>query len=271
MWKYLKNLYLKNKKMNTTKIQIGLVSFAINAKNKKSADKHYKSFIEIINTNDNLDIIVFSGWTLLKKDLNYIQKNIKNKNSLILFEIWDDYLNNKNQHKGYYFKNGILHDKDIVQLFATSKEINNDIDLMEKYLEEIKNKRIIKFKNKNICWLICGEINVLRNIQKEKQRVIFRHEENKKLKKKFYEIYNDIDIFINPTHTIMGNQGKMARRREFLSKTKIFCSTSNADTLSARQKLNSKSIQYLYSKGKEIEGTILKQNDHFIFKKYIIN
>lgn len=251
------------------KMKIGLISFLINPSNKNSIFNHVNYFLKIVNDFDYLDVIIFSGWTLLKKDLEFVKKNIKNKNSLILFEVWDDFCNNKEQHKGYYFKEGVFYDKDIIQLFATSDEINRDKELMKRYLTEINNNRIIEFKNRKICWLICGEINVLKNVQKEQQRVLFRFDDDNNLKNEFYNIYNNINIFINPTHTIMGNQGKLARRREFLSKNnRLFCSISNADLSAKKQSLNAKSIQYFYLGGNSINGIDLIKNNEILFKEY---
>ena len=92
----------------------------------------------------------------------------------------------------------------------------------------------------------------------------------------------DTDIFINPTHTQMGNQGKMKKRRDYFSKNgKIYISTSNFDLqkylikysihdINFKEKLIQKSMQYCVYNQQEIEGTILELTDGYIFKKYIV-
>ncbi len=247
--------------------KIGLVSMILNSKETHSIDDHAKIFLDVVNTYKDLDIIVFPGWTLLKNQLALVEKEMKNKNSLIIFEVWDDLFNGEKRHRGYYFNDGVLHDKDIIQIFATSNEINKNKELMRPYLDEINNKRIIEHKGRNICWLICGEINVLRNMQKNNNAVAFRFPEDADLASAFQEIFDKTDIFIDPTHTIMGNQGKLARRREFLSQNKTFCSVSNADTL-RDQKLSEKSIQYLYKNGQSLKGTLLESNNRYLLKEY---
>jgi hypothetical protein len=246
-------------------LKIGLVSMVLDKSN-----RHAKNFLDIVNAHEDLDIIVFPGWTLFDKtQLALVKKGVKNKNSLVIFEVWKDHLFEGNQrHQGYFIKNGILNDRDIIQKFADSKEIiKKGKDFMKSYLDEIKDKRIIEYKGRKICWLICGEVNVLRNIQKNSNKVEFRFPEDKELKKAFRKIYNETDVFVNPTHTIMGNQGKLARRREFLSRNKVFCSVSNAD-ISKGQKLKSKSSQYLYKNGRAIDGKLLEENSRFILKEY---
>ncbi len=250
-------------------IKIGLVSMILNSTDIHSIDDHATIFLDIVNTYENLDIIVFPGKTLRKDQLTLVEKEMKNTHSLILFEVWDDFFNGEQRQKGYYFKDGILHDKDIIQIFATSSEINRHKDLMKLFLYELKHKRIIDYKGMSICWLICGEINVLRNRQKNNNEVTFRFPEDADLARAFQEIYDKTDIFIDPTHTIMGNQGKLARRREFLSQNKTFCSVSNADTLTD-QKLSEKSIQYLYKNGKPINGKILKSDIRLLLRQYIV-
>jgi len=251
-------------------MKIGLVSFAINSKDRSTAENHPDYFLKIVNKYDRLDIIVFSGWTILKEDLERIKNEITNKNSLILFEAWNDIYEGEERHKGYYFREGNFYNNDIVQIFATSNEISSDRGKMGKYLEHTKEKRIIAYKKKNICWIICGEINVLKNIQSENNRVLFRFENDNFLKDAFDGIYKKTDIFINPTHTIMGNQGKLKKRREYLSRSnKIFCSVSNADIANG-EKLDYKSIQYLYRNGEEINGEEVYRDNEVILKKYIV-
>ena len=71
---------------------------------------------------------------------------------------------------------------------------------------------------------------------------------NKYLKSKFDKILTETDIFINPSHTQMGNQGKMQKRREFLSQDgKIYCSVANLNLKKHRERKKNNSLLSLDS------------------------
>ena len=111
---------------------------------------------------------------------------------------------------------------------------------------------------------------MMKNIQKQNNKVKFRMEDNPTLEKEFKQIFDKTDIFINPTHTIMGNQGKLKKRREFLSKDgRIFCSVSNADT-DIKQNINHKSVQYCFHDRKDLEGADVIDTDSIVMKVYQI-
>lgn len=116
------------------------------------------------------------------------------------------------------------------QVFKTSKEINKKPELMNEYLVELEKSRLLRVGDKWITWLICGEVNILRNVQSDGNRAEFRFTADRLLSKRFRSIVNETDIFVNPTHTIMGNQRKLAMRRAYLSAHgRTFCSASNVD------------------------------------------
>jgi hypothetical protein len=68
-------------------------------------------------------------------------------------------------------------------------------------------------------------MNILKNIQSEENRVEFRLAEDKILNERFLKILMETDVFLNPIHSPMGNQGKIQKRREFLSQNEkyYFC------------------------------------------------
>ena len=69
----------------------------------------------------------------------------------------------------------------------------------------------------------------------------------------------------------MGNQGKLKKRREFLSKTgKIYCSVSNYKGIGTSGLSSLKSLQYLYYDQKEICGTVVSSDSEHVFRTYII-
>lgn len=266
-------------------LKIGLFSFVIDYKNPMLINNIFKDILNIINSNDDLDIIVFSGFTLFDTEkLKELEKSITNKNSVIFLEVWNDKHGQQSIPKGYFFSGGKLHDKNIIQLFATSTQINGNITLMSEFLEHLESNRIIQHKGINLCWIICGELNVLENIQSEDNRVVFRLASNSKLRAQFNKIYSECNIFINPTHSQMGNQGKISKRRQYLSANKkLYCSVSNFDLMTykkkygvtdvdTKQKLKTqKSLQYCVYDGHDVSGEIVALTNDYVFKKFIIN
>ena len=263
-------------------ISIGIVSFIIDLADAKKSIINTKIVESIINSYKYLDIIIFPGFSLYNiKELNYLNNVIDNNYSLIILEVWKDFYK-KVRHKGYYFQNGKLIDRQIVQYFATSKDINGNSNLMVDFLKHFDKCRNIKFKNKIIRWLICGELNVLKNEQKKDNKTKFRFDNTYELNEYFNQIYNNTDIFINPTHTQMGNQGKMKKRRDFLSRNrKLYISTSNFDlqsylkkrsiyNINYKKKLNQKSMQYCVYNMREIQGNVLELSKFHILKIYEI-
>lgn len=265
-------------------IKIGLVSF-IEYPDWERTKMNTPLFKSIIEDNPDLHILAFPGRTLYDKtELKRTMRNIKNTKKLVLFEVIDDSVDSY-AWKGYAIRNGKLIDRNIIQHFAT-KDIEQDPALMSKFLKDLKSKRSFSVRGKTVRWLICGELNMLRNEQSNNNKPLFRFKEDRELSKAYKSIFDDTDIFINPTHTAMGNQGKMHKRREALSKKKrIYCSTSNFDIGYYRKRydvkgrpskerlehnLNQKSLQYCYYNGKPVEGTIVHSGSDYIFRKYIM-
>ena len=74
------------------------------------------------------------------------------------------------------------------------------------------------------------------------------------------------DIILNPMHTPMGNQGKMVKRRVYLSKRgKAYFSTSNLDT---EHGLENRKLQYAFVDRQEIEGEIVMSTTDYIVREY---
>ena len=162
-----------------TNLKIGMFSFMIDLDNKEPVIYNFSPILAIIDKYTNLDIIVFSGFTLYDKvALRELEKLITNDQSIIFLEVWIDRFKGREQHKGYFFLNGRLIDRDIVQFFSDSKQINGNVDLMKKFLNELNTSRLIKYRGVNLCWIICGEQNVLKNLQKNNNKVVFRLSEN---------------------------------------------------------------------------------------------
>jgi hypothetical protein len=252
-------------------IKIGLVSFYVNLDKKEMVLRNTEAVSEVVNAYHNLDLLVFPGWTLLSLyELRRVQQRNENRNTICLLETWRDF-DDEWRHAGY-----ALQGKDILishapQIFATSSEISTDHDKMRRLLTELEQRRRVVIKGRTVTWLICGEINVLRNIQSDHNRVTFRMEEAADLKAQFDGILATTDLIANPTHTIMGNQGKIAKRREFLSRGKrAYCSTSNYDcTHKPRSTLrNLRSLQYCYQSGRAVDARTVVEGDQYILRAF---
>lgn len=277
--KHVNQLFGNLKIRKVSDLTIGLISFIVDFDNERLAKNNLVDVIQIINENEDLDLIIFSGWTLFDlDDLKNLNSQISNRKSLIFFEVWKDNYLGEEVHKCYYIQDGKIHDDGIIQIFSSSKEISKNPDKLTVFFQEqFEEKRRFKVKNKILRWIVCGEINFLRNIQNQNNKVLFRLSEDRYLKSKFDKIFAETDIFINPTHTQMGNQGKMQKRREFLSQDgKIYCSVANLNLKKPLVKnsfssLDSyKSLQYCFFDRKKIEGIVQGNSNKYLFKKYLI-
>ena len=276
---YLDQIFSGIPLKKVTDLTIGMVSFVVDFQNEESGKKNLSCVTRIINENENLDLILFSGWTIFDiEDLKQLRSQITNKKSLVLFEVWKDSFLGEPKHRGYFVSNGKIRDNGIYQVFATSHEISKNSSKMEEFLvEQFFHKRRFQIQNKILRWIICGEINLLKNNQNNKNEVKFRFSENSYLNQAFEKIFAETNIFVNPTHTEMGNQGKLERRRQFLSQNnRVFCSVSNLDL--QKHKIQSSfntlkrfdSLQYCFFNGEPVNGSVKEDSDRHLFKTYTI-
>lgn len=235
---------------------IELVSFRYNL----AAKKRIELTAQLTNQSD-ADLVVFCGHTLIKQDDLYdLEGLIENKSPFVLLEVKhiseNRFLNMK--HCLFTIENGSIRDLFTHQHFAEKKEIENNESLCERFINEIESKRCFNVKGKKCLVLQCGEINIIKNLQKEENRPIFRLQQRKDLEERFYKIINNTDIILNPIHTPMGNQGKMKKRREFFSdNNRYYFSVSQNGTrkrgnLEYDIPIESNSLQYSYFNGREI-------------------
>ena len=231
-------------------MKIQLISYPSNLRSELKRDLTLDLF-----NNCNGDLILFPGHTLDSVgDLEKIKGLFNNKKKTTAFLEVKEIGARNITNWSFKIKNNRLINCHTHQLFATSNEINNNNLLAESLIHEIKNERLHTVKGKQICLLICGELNILKNLQndrKERNRVEYRASDNF-LINEYKQLFRTIDIFLNPIHTPMGNQGKMAKRREFLSQHKrTYFSTSN---IIRRKVLNDipKSLFYGNFDGKEL-------------------
>ncbi len=222
---------------------------------------------EVIN-NSTADLLLFSGHTIgFVNEIEKLQSSIKNYRTEVIFEL-ESINSNKIENCLYHIKNGKIQSLYTNQIFAESVEIENNYELAGRILNELETKRKLNINGFSVLIIQCGEINILKNIQSEENRVEFRLLEDKILNEKFMRIINETDIFLNPIHTPMGNQGKIQKRREFLSKNKkYYFSTSN--TKKKSKNLELKSLQYaFYNENEliEVEKIITNESISRIYK-----
>jgi len=228
----------------------------VSLRNNLGKKKRLEVVSDIINRSSS-DIILFGGHTVLDMaDCNELVDGIENKETSVVFEV-------KKMEESSFVKlknclcrieNACLKNMFTNQLFSTSKEIESNIPLCERFVNELETKRIIEIKKKRCLVVQCGEINVVKNIQKEGNRPVFRLSNTRDLEKRFFDLLDSVDIIMNPIHTPMGNQGKMERRRELLSSNcRYYFSTSNTDE---RHSIDSSSLQYSFYNGNRFVETI---------------
>ena len=117
----------------------------------------------------------------------------------------------------FLLENGIVRSLFTHQLFSDSKTINSYPILGEYLMLELETRRKFSAANRNVAIIQCGENNILRNIQSEENKAVFRFDENTALNKRFTDFLNNTDIILNPLHSPMGNQDKMRKRRVLFS------------------------------------------------------
>lgn len=194
--------------------------------------RRLEQVVSIINRSQ-VDLMLFCGHTISDYNCDSLEKLINNNKTFVVFEVKSvvesQFVNLNNCL--YTINCGHVQNLFTNQLFATSNEIENNISLCERFIYELETRRRVYFKGKKLLILQCGELNIIKNIQKEDNRPVFRLAQSKDLKERFDNLLNDTDIILNPIHTPMGNQGKMEKRREYLSdKNRYYFSTSQNDT-----------------------------------------
>ena len=243
----------------------------ISLRNNLSKKKRLEVVANIINRSSS-DIILFGGHTVLDMaDCNELVDRIENKETSVVFEVKrveeSSFIKLKNCL--YRIENSCLENMFTNQMFSTSKEIDDNIPLCERFINELETKRIVEIKKKRCLLVQCGEINIVKNIQKEGNRPVFRLSNNRDLEERFFNLLDSVDIVMNPIHTPMGNQGKMERRRELLSSNcRYYFSTSNTDE---KHSIDSSSLQYSFYNGKRFIETIREVNNDVQIRMFDID
>ncbi len=239
-------------------LSVGLLSFAVDREHPKATRGTEETVLEILATEPDLDLLVCAGWTLYSRhELQTVLHRNINQRTVVIFETWVDD-SGAQDHRGYAIRGSEVLIDATPQVFATSHEINGDHGRMVALLDEIEARRL-NVAGKVVSWLICGEINVLKNTQSEGNRCDFRFADDARLMDRWRRVVAETDVFVNPTHTVMGNQGKLEKRRGYLSGDgRCFCSVSNVDIRggdvgAARLRLGHKPVQYFWCDGASVE------------------
>ena len=194
------------------------------------ADSRLQHTAEIINSS-KADLILFAGHTLAShRDVDELNTLLDNNRTTAVIEV-KKVTKSKSlpvYHSLFLLQNGVTKDIYTHQLFTDSKTIKAYPELGEHLMLELETRRNFSTANRNVSVIQCGENNILRNIQSEGNRAVFRFEDDAILNKRFADFLNNTDIILNPMHSPMGNQPKMRKRREFFSSNnRAYFSTAN--------------------------------------------
>lgn len=263
-------------------MKIELVSLRYNISN----HLRIKVISDIINKSDS-SFILFSGHSLNEeRDVYDLNERITNRKPTTLLEIKSyEVLKTVNSHKQvfqklnnclYSINDGIVSCLNTFQLFSESKHIENNEPLCEHFINELETRRIFTIQNKKCLVLQCGEINIIKNLQTEKNKPVFRHLQRSDLQYRFENLLNNTDIIFNPIHSPMGNQGKMKKRREYFSSNKRYYFSVSQNGIIERKgvisiiPMSTNSLQYSYYDGKAWEEVNRETNTNYQIRKFII-
>lgn len=216
------------------------------------------------------DVILFCGRTLInEKDICDLQERINNNHTFVVFEV--SHIKESNYVK---LDNGlfIIEDGQIKnlfsnQLFSTSKEIDGNEMLCERFINELKTRRTFKVGNMSCLIIQCGELNIIKNLQNRDNYPIFRHSQRTDLQVRFSNLLFKTNIILNPIHTPMGNQPKMEKRRKYLSSDKRYYFSTSQD---GGVRINANTLQYAYHDGEIINEQFRDVTDDYQIRMYEI-
>ena len=236
------------------------------------ADSRLLHTAEIINSS-KADLILFAGHTLAShRDVDELNTLLDNNRTTAVIEVKKDTKSKSLPvyHSLFLLQNGVTKDIYTHQLFTDSKTIKAYPELGEHLILELETRRNFSTANRNVSVIQCGENNILRNIQSEGNRAVFRFEDNAILNKRFVDFLNNTDIILNPMHSPMGNQPKMCKRREFFSSNnRAYFSTANFED---EESIYNKSVQYACINGKEQEPMNVEvgKRNSYIVRTFVI-
>ena len=236
------------------------------------ADSRLQHTAEIINSS-KADLILFAGHTLAShRDVDELNTLLDNNRTTAVIEVKKDTKSKSLPvyHSLFLLQNGVAKDIYTHQLFTDSKTIKAYPELGEHLMLELETRRNFSAANRNVSIIQCGENNILRNIQSEGNRAVFRFDNDAIMNQRFADFLNNTDIILNPMHSPMGNQPKMRKRREFFSdNNRAYFSTANFED---EESIYNKSVQYACINGKEQEPMNVEvgKRDSYIIRTFVI-
>jgi hypothetical protein len=249
-----------------------MIVLLVSYKSTLRADSRLQYTAEIINSS-KADLILFAGHTLAShRDVDELNTLLDNNRTTAVIEVKKDTKSKSLPvyHSLYLLQNGVTKDIYTHQLFTDSKTIKAYPELGEHLMLELETRRNFSTANRNVSVIQCGENNILRNIQSEGNRAVFRFEDDAILNKRFVDFLNNTDIILNPMHSPMGNQPKMCKRREFFSSNnRAYFSTANFED---EESIYNKSVQYACINGKEQEPMNVEvgKRNSYIVRTFVI-
>lgn len=242
------------------------------AKRGKGTPNNAELVLEVLKRTKDMDMVLFSGWTLAnKRGLERVIDGLHAPHPTFILEVGSGYETNDNPRSpaGFYvIQGGKPRLSAIKQWFATSEEANrNEKNLIEKYLTRLEKDRYFSVSGKRVRLVICGENNVLRNMQSHGNAVRFRLDD-KKSRMKLESILDHTDIFINPAHTPWGNLDKIKKRWKYLSehgRALLFVTNECAKTGVKHHEPNlaKQSLRYAFINGKETGFDEKASGEHY--------
>lgn len=229
-------------------MKLSLVSY----NNHLTAITRKRVFVKVANQLQS-DIILFPGHSL--KDIDdaiEVASQLKKNHPLIILEL-ENFGNTTLRIHNAIFS---IKDKKLInhytgQLFSSRDDIKGQEVLMAKFFDEIP-RRSFNYDGKSFLIVQCGENSFLGNRQADSNKAYFSFENNERLNERFERMMADYDVLLNPIHTIQGNQGKMSKRREYLSKDgRYYFGTCSLDE-KTEGNLKHKCLQYALRSGNEL-------------------
>ena len=140
----------------------------------------------------------------------------------------------------------------IRQTFSTSADVDANPALVDALLVACGpgGERTVSLAGTAVGLLSCGENNLLRNAQRDGNRVSVRHRPRA-------EVFPGVPIVFNGAHTNMGNWGKLDKRFEFLSRggrLSLYATNNGAERTSWRSALRAWHDGRKVADGEEVFG-----------------
>lgn len=200
------------------KLNVSAVSFRLGSNNR------IKNLEDAISSLPKCEhkIILLPGYSLGQT----VDKNVAIQKITNLSIKYESYIFAETDCFQLFTPDGSIYDKSFYQLFHKSNNATSEkvFELLQKFNN---GERVIKILGYQFALLICGENNILKNLQSEGNRPVVRHTNDN-----WSQSY---DVLINPSHDRMGNWGKLEKRFSAFStqnRWALYCTNNSALSLS---------------------------------------